>query len=73
MTSTVRASTEKGRIDMRLQRRKNLSHVKYEQESTNWNTYDGVEVFVDFMNFGKGVKENRISELRSNGRTSKPL
>jgi hypothetical protein len=39
---------------MLLQRRKDLSHVKYEQESVDWTSYDGAEVFVDFMRFGEG-------------------
>jgi hypothetical protein len=45
---------QKGSTQMLLQRRKDLSHVKYEQESVDWTSYDGAEVFVDFMRFGEG-------------------
>jgi hypothetical protein len=39
---------------MKLQRRKDLNEVKYEQKSADWKSYDGVEIFADFMDFGEG-------------------
>jgi hypothetical protein len=63
---------QKGSTQMLLQRRKDLSHVKYEQESVDWTSYDGAEVFVDFMRFGHGSERTPFLEFYLNGRTSKP-
>jgi hypothetical protein len=48
---------------MRLQLRKTTAAERYGQESIDWKSFDGEEVHIDFMDFGKEGAE-RTSYFR---------